>query len=90
MAPIVQALKALDRQPQRANGGVGMLFNFLAPLGDDFAVFNLFRFLTFRTGGAVMTAMILSFMLGPPMIPLAALDAGATASPFAMMAPAVT
>lgn len=45
-----------------------MLFNFLAPLGDDFAVFNLFRFLTFRTGGAVMTAMILSFILGPPLI----------------------
>ena len=45
-----------------------MLFNFLAPLGDDFAVFKLFRFLTFRTGGAVMTAMILSFILGPPLI----------------------
>jgi phospho-N-acetylmuramoyl-pentapeptide-transferase len=45
-----------------------MLFNLLAPLGDDFALFNLFRFLTFRTGGAVMTAMILSFILGPPLI----------------------
>jgi len=45
-----------------------MLFNFLAPLGDDLAVINLFRFLTFRTGGAVMTAMILSFILGPPLI----------------------
>lgn len=45
-----------------------MLFNLLAPLGDDFALFNLFRFLTFRTGGAVMTAMVLSFVLGPPLI----------------------
>ena len=43
-----------------------MLFNLLAPFGDDFALFNLFRFLTFRTGGAVMTAMVLSFVLGPP------------------------
>ncbi|MDA0367796.1 MAG: phospho-N-acetylmuramoyl-pentapeptide-transferase [Proteobacteria bacterium] len=45
-----------------------MLFNFLAPLADDFGIFNLFRFLTFRTGGAVMTAMILSFLLGPMLI----------------------
>ena len=45
-----------------------MLFNFLAPLGDDIGFFNLFRFLTFRTGGAVMTAMVLSFVLGPPLI----------------------
>jgi phospho-N-acetylmuramoyl-pentapeptide-transferase len=45
-----------------------MLFNLLAPLADDFGFFNLFRFLTFRTGGAVMTAMIMSFLLGPPII----------------------
>ncbi|NQV80633.1 MAG: phospho-N-acetylmuramoyl-pentapeptide-transferase, partial [Alphaproteobacteria bacterium] len=45
-----------------------MLFNFLAPLADDFGIFNLFRFLTFRTGGAVMTAMVLSFLLGPMLI----------------------
>ena len=45
-----------------------MLFNFLAPLGDDISFFNLFRFLTFRTGGAVMTAMVLSFLLGPRLI----------------------
>jgi phospho-N-acetylmuramoyl-pentapeptide-transferase len=45
-----------------------MLFNFLAPLGDEIGFFNLFRFLTFRTGGAVMTAMVLSFVLGPPLI----------------------
>jgi phospho-N-acetylmuramoyl-pentapeptide-transferase len=45
-----------------------MLFNLLAPLGDDIGFFNLFRFLTFRTGGAVMTAIVLSFLLGPPLI----------------------
>ncbi|HJN03506.1 MAG TPA: phospho-N-acetylmuramoyl-pentapeptide-transferase [Alphaproteobacteria bacterium] len=45
-----------------------MLFNFLSPLGDDFVLFNLFRFLTFRTGGAVMTALFISFVLGPPLI----------------------
>ncbi len=45
-----------------------MLFNLLAPLADDFTFFNLFRFLTFRTGGAVMTALFLSFVFGPAII----------------------
>jgi len=45
-----------------------MLFNFLAPLSDDFQAFNLFRYLTFRTGGAVMTALIISFLFGPRII----------------------
>ena len=45
-----------------------MLFNFLAPLGDDFGLFNLFRFLTFRTGGAVMTSMFVAFVIGPFLI----------------------
>ena len=40
-----------------------MLYNFLAPLADDFQVFNLFRDLTFRTGGAILTSLILSFPL---------------------------
>ena len=45
-----------------------MLYNLLAPLGDDFIFFNLFRYLTFRTGGAIMTALIISFLIGPRMI----------------------
>src|SRR5882757_8836242 len=45
-----------------------MLFNLLAPLSDEFGPFNLFRYLTFRTGGAVLTALIVSFLLGPPLI----------------------
>ena len=45
-----------------------MLFNFLVPLSDDFIVFNLFRYLTFRSGGAVITALIISFILGPKII----------------------
>ena len=47
-----------------------MLYHLLFPLADDISVFNLFRYLTFRTGGAVLTALILSFMLGAPMIRL--------------------
>jgi phospho-N-acetylmuramoyl-pentapeptide-transferase len=42
-----------------------MLFNLLFPLADDVIVFNLFRYLTFRTGGAVMTALLVSFVFGP-------------------------
>ncbi len=45
-----------------------MLYNFLSPLGDDFQIFNLFRYLTFRTGGAMMTSLLLSFLLGPRII----------------------
>ncbi|WP_282606499.1 phospho-N-acetylmuramoyl-pentapeptide-transferase [Pelagibius sp. Alg239-R121] len=45
-----------------------MLFNFLVPLSDDFIIFNLFRYLTFRSGGAVITALIISFILGPKVI----------------------
>src|SRR5215468_3953150 len=42
-----------------------MLFNLLAPLAGESGVFNLFRYLTFRSGGAVMTALVISFSLGP-------------------------
>lgn len=45
-----------------------MLFNLLAPLADDLQAFNLFRYITFRTGGAIMTALLLSFLVGPAII----------------------
>ena len=45
-----------------------MLYNLLVPLTDDFQIFNLFRYLTFRTGGATITALIISFILGPVLI----------------------
>lgn len=45
-----------------------MLFTFLAPLADQYQVFNLFRYLTFRTGGAVMTALLICFVFGPSVI----------------------
>ncbi len=45
-----------------------MLYNLLFPLADDFTLFNLFRYLTFRTGGAVMTALTISFIFGPGVI----------------------
>lgn len=45
-----------------------MLYHLLVPLADDFIIFNLFNYLTFRTGIAIMTALIISFIIGTPMI----------------------
>ena len=45
-----------------------MLYNFLFPLADEYIIFNLFKYLTFRTGGAILTALIISFIIGPSMI----------------------
>ncbi len=45
-----------------------MLFNLLAPLSDNLQVLNLFRYITFRTGGAMLTALTLSFLFGPSII----------------------
>ena len=47
-----------------------MLFNIFAPLADDFGPLNVFRYLTFRTGGAVLTALLVSFIFGPMLIRL--------------------
>jgi phospho-N-acetylmuramoyl-pentapeptide-transferase len=45
-----------------------MLYHLLAPLADYFEPFNLFRYLTFRTAGAIVTALIISFICGRPII----------------------
>ncbi len=45
-----------------------MLYNLLVPLAEDISVLNVFRYITFRSGAAVMTALIISFLLGPPII----------------------
>jgi len=45
-----------------------MLYNLLSPLADDYIVFNLVRYLTFRTGAAVITALVICFFVGPRLI----------------------
>ena len=45
-----------------------MLHNLLTPLADEVIFFNLFRYLTFRSGAAVLTALFVSFLLGPAVI----------------------
>jgi phospho-N-acetylmuramoyl-pentapeptide-transferase len=41
---------------------------FLVPLADKSAIFNVFRYITFRAGGAIMTALLIAFVIGPSMI----------------------
>ncbi|MEM6536222.1 MAG: phospho-N-acetylmuramoyl-pentapeptide-transferase [Pseudomonadota bacterium] len=45
-----------------------MLYALLTPYADQFQLFNVFRYLTFRTGGGIVTALVISFLLGPSMI----------------------
>ncbi|MEN8376260.1 MAG: phospho-N-acetylmuramoyl-pentapeptide-transferase [Gemmatimonadota bacterium] len=45
-----------------------MLFHWLAPLADRHIFFNLFRYITFRAGMAAATAIVIAFVLGPPVI----------------------
>ena len=45
-----------------------MLYNLLAPYADQFGAFNLFRYITFRTGGAIVTSLMVCFIFGPGVI----------------------
>ena len=45
-----------------------MLYHLLYPLRAEFSGFNVFRYITFRSAGAVLTALIVSFLLGPMVI----------------------
>jgi phospho-N-acetylmuramoyl-pentapeptide-transferase len=40
----------------------------LTAFSDTFSVLNVFRYITFRTGGAMMTALIFVFLFGPAII----------------------
>jgi len=45
-----------------------MLYHLLFPLSKTFILFNLFRYITFRTAGASLTALLISLILGPVII----------------------
>jgi len=45
-----------------------MLYHLLYPLSADFGGFNVFRYITFRTGAATLTALFIAFMVGPALI----------------------
>ncbi len=44
------------------------MFTYLAALAADAQVFNVFRYITFRTGGAMITSFIVVFLFGPAII----------------------
>ena len=45
-----------------------MLYDLLVPLARDSIVFNVFRYITFRAAMATVTAIVISFVLGPWLI----------------------
>lgn len=45
-----------------------MLYHLLAPLGKSYIFFNLFNYISFRAAGAVVTALLLAFLVGPYII----------------------
>jgi phospho-N-acetylmuramoyl-pentapeptide-transferase len=45
-----------------------VIFNLLAPYAEEFALFNLVRYTTFRAGAACLTALVVSLVLGPSVI----------------------
>ena len=45
-----------------------MLYNLLYPLAHEFGIFNLFKYLTFRSGGAVLTSLLMTFLTAPHII----------------------
>src|SRR6202163_4827259 len=44
------------------------MFYWLVELSDKISVLNVFRYITFRTGGAVVTALVVVFLFGPTII----------------------
>jgi phospho-N-acetylmuramoyl-pentapeptide-transferase len=45
-----------------------MLYHLLAGLAEDWKVLNVFRYLTFRCGGAILFSLVLTLWIGPGMI----------------------
>ncbi|HSJ07013.1 MAG TPA: phospho-N-acetylmuramoyl-pentapeptide-transferase, partial [Longimicrobiales bacterium] len=45
-----------------------MLYHLLEPLFDQHIMFNLFRYITFRAAAGMGTALLISLVLGPPVI----------------------
>jgi phospho-N-acetylmuramoyl-pentapeptide-transferase len=59
----------------RAQGGDGMLYE-LVSFSDQINVLNVFRYITFRTGGAIFTALLFMLLFGPGIIDLLRLKQG--------------
>jgi phospho-N-acetylmuramoyl-pentapeptide-transferase len=45
-----------------------MLYHLIYPFASDVSALNVFRYITFRTGAATLTALLISFLVGPSLI----------------------
>jgi phospho-N-acetylmuramoyl-pentapeptide-transferase len=45
-----------------------VLYHLFYPFASELSAFNVFRYITFRTGAATLTALFIAFMVGPPLI----------------------
>ncbi len=45
-----------------------MLYHLFAPIASSLILFNVFRYISFRTIMATLTALIISFLLGRPLV----------------------
>ncbi len=45
-----------------------MLYHLLAPLARDHIIFNLFNYISFRAAGAMLSALLFAFLVGPSII----------------------
>jgi phospho-N-acetylmuramoyl-pentapeptide-transferase len=52
------------------------MLTFLPAFADQFPIFNVFRYITFRTGAATMTALLFVFLFGPTIIQVLRLRQG--------------
>lgn len=52
------------------------MFYYLAELSQNISVFNVFRYITFRAGGAFITALVFGFIFGRPLINMLRLRQG--------------
>src|SRR5262245_5527701 len=45
-----------------------MFYHLLAPLGKSYLIFNLLNYISFRAAGAMFTALLIAFIVGPGII----------------------
>ncbi len=75
-SPVASAASSHGRaRPRCPANRDHMLYLFLYPLSDQFHALNVFRYITFRAGGAVVTALLISFIAGPGHHRLAQIEA---------------
>ncbi len=53
-----------------------MLYYLFTSFATEISAFNVFRYLTTRTGGAILTALVFIFIFGPQIISLLKIKQG--------------